>query len=68
LSNGQQIGLLAILPKLEAQELCKSGNYDDSDPEKVLELWRFAFDDENLAQTKATEAAQRLIERETRKK
>lgn len=68
LSRGQEIGLLAILPKLEAQELCKSGNYDDSEPEKVLELWRFAFEDDNLAQAKATEAAKRLIERETRKR
>lgn len=58
---------MAILPQLEAQELCKSGNYHDREPEKVLNLWRFAFDDEDLAQAKATEAAKRLIESETRK-
>lgn len=56
---------MAWLPKFKARDLCESGNYDDSSPEKVLNLWRYAFEDEDLAQQKAYEANKRLIERKT---
>jgi hypothetical protein len=64
LSKSKQAGLLANLPKLQAQETIHRGNYDSLDYEQVHKLFAAAYD-ERTADTARLKSLKLLVRHET---
>lgn len=61
----QQIGIMANLPRLLAQEAIQHGRYDPVDHEAVATLYQRAYEDEDLTRRARLEAMKRLVRQET---
>ena len=61
---GRQLGLLANLPRIQAQARIYDGGIDDEDFEGVYALWMAAYGDEELARKQQTDAAWRIVRQE----
>ena len=60
----RQLGLLANLPRIQAQARIFDGGVDDEDFEAVYQLWLTAYGDEELARKQQTAAAWRVVRSE----
>lgn len=65
MTRQQQIGLLANLPRVQAQQAIQRGEYDPADYERVYALFLAAYGDEQLAQRAKSNALECYVERQT---
>jgi hypothetical protein len=56
-----QIGLMANLPRLLAQQMISDGKYDPADWENIDALWMTAYGDPDLARAAKRRAAERYV-------
>lgn len=66
LSESQQVGLLANLPRMQCQERIYRRDYDPADYESVYQLFKCAYDDEDLAQRNKAAAFALFVDKRTR--
>lgn len=67
LSETQQVGLLANLDRMQCQDRIHRGDFDPMDYKGVYDLFKTAFDDEDLARRKQTEAFKLYVEKCTQR-
>ena len=66
LSDAERAGFAANLPKMQARRIIERGQIDDEDFKGIYDLYMLAFNDEQLARKKQTEAAWRVVRSEQR--
>ncbi len=62
LSKERQLGLLANLPRLQAQDQIMQGRVDSTDHEAVHDLFLIAYGDVGLADAERLKAMQALVQ------
>jgi len=63
LTHGQLIGLELNLSRIKAIRKIESGEYDPTDYEAVYQLWKTAYEDENLAREAQSVALTKFVEK-----
>ena len=67
LSETEKLGLIANLPRVQAQDRIQRGDYSETDFKGVYQLFLLAYGDEDLAQKKQTEAAKAFLEQQSKR-
>jgi hypothetical protein len=67
LTESEKLGLIANLPRVQAQDRIQRGDFSATDFKGIYQLYLLAYGDEDLAQKKQTEAAKAYLEQESKR-
>jgi len=65
MSRDRQIGLLANLPRLQAQQQIRDEKYDSTNYQQVYDLFLAAYGDEEIASKARLDSLKQIVRSET---